>query len=258
MDAAQSIQPAQPSCALPMEPNHLNELIELEDSYWWHVAKRRLVVDLLQDYFPPPGILVEGGVGSARNLVEFQQLGYEVHGFDILPAAVEHAKSRGLRHVAEHDLSQPWPLPPASVRVAVLLDVLEHLQDPVRVLQHVAAVLQPGGGIVVTVPAYPWLYSEWDKSLGHFRRYTAASLRQQSIEAGLTAEWISHWNSFTLPAAIAVRGYQRCLPRTRKPDFPRVSPIVNRMLLTMASCERRWLGKSTAPFGLSLVGVLRK
>ncbi len=241
-----------------MEANHLDELIELEDSYWWHVAKRRLVIDLLQTHIPPPGILVEGGVGSARNLVEFQRLGYDVHGFDILPAAIEHAKSRGLQRVAQHDLSEPWPLPRESVRVAVLLDVLEHLVDPVHVLQHVASVLQPRGGIIVTVPAYPWLYSDWDKSLGHFRRYTAASLRQHATEAGLTVEWLSHWNSFTLPAAIAVRGYQRCVPRKRKSDFPRVSPLMNRMLFTLASCERRWLRKCRAPFGLSLVGVLRK
>ncbi len=47
-----------------MEAAHLTELIELEDSYWWHVAKRRLVVELLRRYAPPAGLLVEGGVGS--------------------------------------------------------------------------------------------------------------------------------------------------------------------------------------------------
>jgi SAM-dependent methyltransferase len=241
-----------------MEQSHLAELIELEESYWWHVAKRQLVRDLLQAHFPPPGILVEGGIGSARNLVEFQQLGYDVQGFDILPAAVEHAKSRGVPQVALHDLSQPWPLASESVRVAVLLDVLEHLEHPVQVLRHIAAVLQPAGGVLLTVPAYPWLYGDWDQSLGHFRRYTADTLRQHATEAGLTVAWLSHWNSFSLPAAIAVRGYQRCRPRRRAADFPRVSPLVNRLLFKLAFWERRWLRRCVAPFGLSLVGVLRK
>jgi SAM-dependent methyltransferase len=241
-----------------MEASHLDELIELEDSYWWHVAKRKLVGRLLETYFPPPGILVEGGVGSARNLVEFQQRGYEVHGFDIMPASVEHARSRGLEHVRQHDLSAPWPLAAESVRVAVLLDVLEHMAEPVQVLRNISAVLQPDGGVIVTVPANPWLFGDWDKSLGHFRRYTATSLRRHAAEAELKVEWLSHWNSFSLPAAIAVRGYQRCAPSERKPDFPRVSPMTNRMLLKMASWERRWLDWGTAPFGLSLVGVLRK
>jgi SAM-dependent methyltransferase len=241
-----------------MDPSHLDELIELEDSYWWHVAKRKLVTSLLAKHFPPPGILVEGGIGSARNLVEFRELGYEVHGFDIMTESVEHARERGLEHVRQHDLSLPWPLEPQSVRVAVLLDVLEHLADPAQVLRHVANVIEPDGGVIVTVPAYPWLYGNWDKSLGHFRRYTATTLKQHAAEASLQVEWMSHWNAFSLPAAIAVRGYQKCLPRDDKPDFPRVSPLMNRMLLSMASCERSWLGKAKSPFGLSLVGVLRK
>lgn len=111
------------------------------------------------------------------------------------------ASERGLEHVRQRDLSQPWPLEPQSVRVAVLLDVLEHLADPVQVLKHVADVLEPDGGIIVTVPAYPWLYSNWDKSLGHFRRYTAKTLKQHAAEASLRVEWLSQWNSFSLPAA---------------------------------------------------------
>ena len=58
-----------------MDPSHLQELVTLEDSYWWHVAKRQLVTRLLQRYCPPPGRLVEGGIGSGRNLVEFSELG---------------------------------------------------------------------------------------------------------------------------------------------------------------------------------------
>ncbi len=241
-----------------MDARHLDELIQLEDSYWWHVAKRRLVCDLLARHFPPPGVLVEGGIGSGRNLVAFRQLGYEVHGFDILPSSVEHARTRGLRNVVEHDLSEPWPLASESVRVAILLDVLEHLADPVQVLTHIARVLEPNGGMIVTVPAYPWLFSEWDESLGHFRRYTAGSLRRDAGAAQLRVEWLSYWNSFSLPAAIAVRGCQRRASTGAAPTFPRVPRLVNRALVSLADCERRWLGKRRAPLGLSLVGVLRK
>lgn len=241
-----------------MEASHLDQLIQLEDSYWWHVAKRQLVTDLLKRHFPPPGILVEGGVGSGRNLAEFQELGYDVHGFDIMAASVEHANARGLANVREHDLSEPWPMAEESVKVAVMLDVLEHLAEPVRVLQHISKIVAPDGGIVLTVPAYPWLFSDWDESLGHFRRYTPALLREQASEAGLRVEWLSHWNSFSLPAAIAVRGYQRCVPAEREPDFPRTPPFVNQALMSLASYERKWLGRATAPFGLSLVGVLKK
>ena len=241
-----------------MDPSHLDELIELEDNYWWHIAKRELVTEIVTREFPAPARLAEGGIGSARNLVEFQKLGYEVVGFDLMPESVAHAKSRGLAQVHVHDLGLPWPVEANSLDVALMLDVLEHLESPVEVMLHAKNALREGGGIVFTVPCYPWLYSDWDKSLGHFRRYTAKEMRKQANEAGLTVDLMTHWNGFTLPAALAVRGYEKVFPKDKKPEFPRVSPFVNQTLLTMAKIERGWMKAINIPAGLSLVGVLRK
>ncbi len=241
-----------------MDPGHLDELIELEDNYWWHVAKRELVTKIVTSEFPAPARLVEGGIGSARNLVEFQKLGYDVCGFDLMSESVDHARSRGLNNVEVQDLGLPWPLEPDSIDVVLMLDVLEHMEDPVVVLQHAKKTLKTGGGIVFTVPCYPWLYSDWDKSLGHYRRYTKLEMREHAQRAGLTVDFMSHWNGFSLPAALAVRGYEKVFPRDRKPEFPRVSRAMNRTLLTMAKIERGWMRAISMPVGLSLVGVMRK
>lgn len=241
-----------------MDNAHLQELAELEDTYWWHVAKRQLVVRLLQRYLPPPGRLVEGGIGSSRNLVTFRDIGYEVQGFDILEEAVRYGREKGIEDVHTHDLAEPWPVEPSTVRAVVLLDVLEHLADPVGVLRHAASALEEGGGIVLTVPAYPWLFGEWDRQLGHYCRYTAHALRQQAAEASLRVQWLSHWNSFSLPAAVAVRGFQRLVPRERSPVFPRVSYPVDKMFRACANFERTVLALRPIPLGLSLVGVLVK
>jgi SAM-dependent methyltransferase len=239
-----------------MDPNHLDELIDLEDTYWWHVAKRKLVASLLKKHFPPPGRVVEGGVGSARNLLEFRKLGYEASGFDILPASVQRAREKGL-HAEVHDLGQPWPTKPGTVQAVVLLDVIEHLADPVQVLDNARQTLGQGGGVVVTVPAYPWLFGDWDERLGHFRRYTNRMLQEHAEQAGLRVKWLQHWNAFSLPPAILVRSYQRVFPRHRGAEFPRVSPLMNQTLLTLATLER-WImsRRLPVPFGLSLVGVL--
>ena len=107
-----------------MDPSHLKELVTLEDSYWWHVAKRQLVISLLEKYCPAPGRLVEGGIGSGRNLVEFNQLGYDVTGFDLMPESVQHVRNRGIEDVRVHDVGKPWPVDAKSLRAFVLLDVL--------------------------------------------------------------------------------------------------------------------------------------
>ncbi len=240
-----------------MQPQHLQELAELEDGYWWHVAKRQLITSVLSRFAPPPGLLVEGGIGSSRNLLEFSRLGYDVTGFDVMLEAVELGREKGLPRVAVHDLEQPWPVEPRSLRAVVLLDVIEHVARPVEVLSHVKTALRPDGAAIITVPSYQWLFSEWDRLLGHYRRYSPAMLKEQASAAGLRLEWVTHWNSFTFPAAVATRCWEKLRPARQKADFPRVSPCVNGLLLRAASMERRLLLRLGVPFGLSIVGVLK-
>jgi SAM-dependent methyltransferase len=244
-----------------MDPAHLDELVNLEESYWWHVAKRNLVTELLTRHFPPPGRLLEGGIGSARNLIHFRECGYDVAGYDISEDAVLRARSRGLDDVCVHDLTHPWPVEDGSLRAVVLLDVLEHLPNPVDVLRDVARTLRPNGGVVVTVPAIPWLYGNWDRALGHYRRYTGRQLRQQAREAGLCVTSLGYWNSFTLPAAILVRSWQRLFPSLRRAaEFPRVSAFTNRLLIQCSNLERRMSISAGIPIpcGLSVVAVLKR
>ena len=241
-----------------MDPSHLTQLVKLEDNYWWHIAKRRLVLRLLGQFAPAPGRLVEGGIGSGRNLVEFHKQGYDVTGFDLMPESVEHVRRRGISDVRVHDLEDPWPVDAHSLTAVVLLDVLEHLEDPVTVLKHVHNALSDGGAVVVTVPACPWLFSRWDEQLGHYRRYNIREFRRQARDSGFRVHWLNHWNCFTLPAAVAVRSWEKVFPRRTQPDFPEVSDLTNRILLTAAAAERYCMAVSRIPAGLSLVGVLRK
>jgi len=241
-----------------MDPSHLKELVTLEDNYWWHVAKRQLVISLLEKYCPAPGRLVEGGIGSGRNLVEFNQLGYDVTGFDLMPESVQHVRNRGIEDVRVHDLGKPWPVDAKSLRAVVLLDVLEHVKDPALVLRHAHAALEDGGAVIVTVPAHPWLFSRWDEQLGHYRRYTVKEFRQHANAADFRVSWLNYWNSFTMPAAVAVRGWEKLFPKRTQPDFPHVSAFTNRALLTAAAAERWCLRHLGVPTGLSLAGVLQK
>jgi SAM-dependent methyltransferase len=243
-----------------VDPAHLAELIDLEDNYWWHVAKRKLVTEILSREYPAPGLLIEGGIGSARNLLEFSRMGYDVVGFDLMEAAVEYGRSRGLEKLQVHELSQPWPVDPGTAKAVLLLDVIEHVEDPVLLLKNAAETLEPEGGIIITVPAYPWLYSDWDRKLGHICRYTKARFRNNANQAGLKVKWVTHWNSFTLAPAIIARGKDRLLNRTdaSPPRFNRVSRITNTCLMSCARIERTLIHSTGVPFGLSLVGVLTK
>lgn len=240
-----------------MDRRHLEELVAVEERYWWNVAKTRLVLDLLTRHAPAPGRLVEGGVGACGNLRRFRGAGYEVVGLDASPEAVAHGIARGL-DVRVHDLERAWPVERESARAVVLLDVIEHLEDPVAALRGARDVLSAQGHLFVTVPAYPWLMGPWDRMLGHRRRYTRKLLLTHARQAGLVPRWISHWNLATLPAVLATRMAERVSAVERGAEFPKVPDVVNAALGMVMAAERRLLRVAPAPFGVSIAAVFSR
>ena len=119
-------------------------------------------------------------------------------------------------------------------RAVVMLDVIEHVPDPVRVLRNVVAMLDDDGAILLTVPAAPYLIGPWDRMLGHYRRYSARLLRDHAHEAGLRIAWLSHWNAFALPLAIVIRTAEKLSGRRLTAEFPAVSDTVNSLLIGLA------------------------
>jgi len=254
-----------------MEAAHLKELITLEQGYWWHVAKRRLATQLLLEQVPLidsiatdlcaadlQPLVIEGGIGAGGNLLHWQSCGYRVSGLDIMPESIENATARGLTNVHVHDLHEPWPYQPGCASAVVLLDVLEHLRDPVLALQRAREVLATDGKIIFTVPAHPWLYSDWDHRLGHYRRYTARMLTTQVQAAGFKLSQMRPWNAISLPIAVALRLYRRMIPHPRGAEFPRIGRLMNQALLSVQSLEQRMANYCIIPCGLSILGVMSK
>src|SRR5581483_11481363 len=93
------------------------------------------------------------------------------------------------------------------------LDVIEHCDDDRAVLAECARVLAPGGHLLVSVPAYGWLWSANDELNQHRRRYTARALRRRLAEAGLAPVRVTYNNFFVLPPAMARLGLERLLRR---------------------------------------------
>ena len=242
-----------------MDLKHLDALYRLEGEYWWHVSKRRIVAGLLKKYVPPPAEVLEVGVGAGGNLEFFRQMGYSVKGYDILAEAVEYCRKRGLQQVERHDINQPWPVEPGSVSAVLMLDVLEHIENPRAVLEHAHRALAPDGCIIITVPAMPWLMGPWDVMLGHHRRYTAKSLRAELEAAGFKRRFVSGWNIISFFPALMVRSLRKLHSKPHDGEFPKVSKLMNSLLLGVNRFERLMMRKNIKlKCGLSIVGVFCK
>jgi SAM-dependent methyltransferase len=101
------------------------------------------------------------------------------------------------------------PLPDGSIEVAVLLNVLEHIEDDETALRQVARILRPGGAAVIEVPAGPHLYDVYDKVLLHHRRYRGGELRRLAERAGLRVAHASHLGTLLYPAFWLVKRRNR-------------------------------------------------
>jgi dolichyl-phosphate beta-glucosyltransferase len=226
-----------------------------EDRHWWHVAKRRLVAAQLQMTLPPRRCL-DIGCGGGAMLAEAAALGAVV-GTDLSVQALEHARTRGLEALVLCEAAHV-ALAPASFSTVLVLDVIEHHAQPEALLREIDRVLVPGGRVIVTVPAFQWMWSYADDVLGHYRRYTKRQLIDELTSAGFVVTRASYFHSWLLPVAWSFRMLRTILGRTGGADDFEVPPALNRVLLAVCAAERRFLARHNLPFGLSVMAVGEK
>jgi SAM-dependent methyltransferase len=132
----------------------------------------------------------------------------------------------------------------------VCLNVLEHIEDDREALRRMSAVLAPGGIVVLLVPAFPSLYGPIDRMLGHYRRYTRASMFRLAAEAGLSVQTTYYLN------AIGFLGWwinAHVLKRTAQSSTQ--IEVFDRYVVPFSSRLESWIHP---PFGQSLFVVLKK
>jgi SAM-dependent methyltransferase len=140
-------------------------------------------------------------------MVEFGGLG-PVEGVDLSRHAVEFCQRRGLTGVREAAIEE-MPFEDGRFDLVLATDVIEHLRDDGPALDELRRVTAPGGRIVITVPAYRWLWSRHDASWHHFRRYTRRGLTARVRAHGWQPTVGTYFYSTMLPPVAAVRMYQR-------------------------------------------------
>jgi len=240
-----------------VEAAEIEEMHRLEDGHWWFVGKRLLVAALLEGVLDRPGLrLLDVGCGTGGVLAHLQPRVHPV-GVDRAPPALAHCRQRGLLDVACAEGNQ-LPFAPASFDVILMLDVLEHFADEGPLLGAVRRLLRPGGTLLVSVPAYQFLWSTHDVVLQHVRRYTARRLRQALGAAGFAVRRVTYTNVVAFPPAVLVRGLLPRLGLARRAgtDFRVHAPWVNRLLVEIYRLESRALRRGgRLPAGLSVAAL---
>ena len=241
-----------------MDAAYYTEYAAAEDAHWWFVARRRIldrVLDTLK--LPADADILEAGCGTGGNLAMLACHG-RLRAFEIDDGARKVANKRGVTNVAPGALPEPIPFESEHFDLIAMLDVLEHVADDRGALDNLRERLKPGGRLLLTVPAYMFLWSRHDEINHHQRRYTRRALVRLVRERGYDVRHASYFNTLLFPLVLGVRTLGNLLGRDEGSDLAMPSPPVNQVLTEVFASERHFIPRVTLPFGVSILLVAQR
>ncbi|HEX2762900.1 MAG TPA: class I SAM-dependent methyltransferase [Allosphingosinicella sp.] len=239
-----------------MERVVYDRMAQLDSRHWWYRARREILADLIarRIRLPADARILEIGCGTGHNLLMLRRFG-KVDAIEIDAEARAVASKRLGRDVLSAPLPELTGIADGAYDLVAILDVLEHVDADRAALTSIARKLKPGGRILITVPAHPWMWSAHDEVNHHKRRYTRRTLRRVIGEAGLKIELLSWFNSLLFPLAAASRVAARLAGSKESGDKLPPGPV-NRLFEAVFGLERYAVGRVPLPPGVSLVAIV--
>jgi SAM-dependent methyltransferase len=225
----------------------------------------------MQQYLPgdPDGArLLDIGCGAGNMIHHLSRYG-QVKGLEIDERPVKKARERGY-DVQQFDATQPMPFSDNTFDAVTTLDVIEHNEDDMAILADSWRILKPGGHIVITVPAFMWLWTHNDDLNAHVRRYTRGELGEKLEKTGFKVNRITYNNFFVFPLAALLLLLRRGSGAKKElashhvseeeyqVEMEPASPPVNAVLTQVGKVEAGLIKRLNLPVGTSLIAVAEK
>ena len=233
---------------------------DVQKHHWWFVAKKKIVVKFVSRITRQSKrdqTILDVGCGAGLMLTELEKFG-TVFGMDFSDEAVSFSKKIFKGDVRKGSLPSNVPFSKEYFDLITALDVIEHIDEDVEALQALNSLLKDNGSVVVTVPAYMFLWTKFDEINEHKRRYTLPELREKLQFAGFSVDYISYYNSFLFPLAFAVRLFNKLRNNDGASELEVPNKFVNSFLKRVFMLEALVLGNLRFPFGVSIIAVAKK
>ena len=243
-----------------MYDREYQQMYDLETFYWWFIARRKLIREIVADHVsrPEETTILDVGCGTGLNQEMLAQFG-RVFGTDSSEEALRFSRQRDVENLVLSD-AEALQFADETFELVTALDVLEHVDDDLKALAEIWRVMKPGALLVVTVPAYGFLWSEHDEALHHHRRYAAHELRNKLVNAGFEVERSTYFISLLFFPILFMRIVQNLRKKSLRPSTSHVilPKWLNGALVKVLDLERWFLRFANLPFGVSIVCTARK
>lgn len=240
-----------------MDAQYADRYEHLEKTHWWFRARRRILKTLLACVpWPASPRIAEIGIGPGENLYEVYPPDARLIGIEPEPLNAERARAKGPVpvYVATAE-ALPEVLRDGTFDGLAMFDVLEHTPDDGLVLRALRAKLKADGWLVMSVPAYRWLWGRQDDINCHYRRYTRRELVSKLRRAGYVVRRATYFNTLLfLPIALLRLLAKISPPRNRasNSDFDYATSRLDPLLFRIFALEARLLRRLRFPFGVSI------
>lgn len=228
-------------------------LAETEENHWWFVARRKIIKEKIKGLkLPENAKIIEAGCGTGGNLQMLSKFG-EVTGLEMDETARKFSQEQNIAQIKYAKMPNDIPVQDEEFDLIGLFDVLEHIEEDEETLKALYKKLKPNGKIILTVPAFPFLWSSHDTYHHHKKRYLIKELNNIVENSGFKIEYSSYYNFWLFPVIALVRLLSKYQKEPSKYHLYPPNRFFNYLLTKLFASESFLLKKIKLPFGSSII-----
>ena len=230
-----------------MDNKTFSRQIKNQKKHWWFQARKKIIDQIISSInLKKKNNILDFGAGSGVNLDMLRK-----HGLVDIHEQNKYARAIIKKERKIKNLYSTLKIKKNFYDLILLADVIEHVKQPKELLKDLKKFLKKDGHILITVPAYQFLFSKKDEVLGHYRRYNKELLKTEL--SGFKVENISYFNTFLCIPIIIMTMLNKFLKRDyikqveTTPNF-----ILNKLCYIIFASEKYFIKYFNLPFGISI------